>query len=589
MGHATTGSSWKIAEAAGIDNTASGPGPHEPARYAAAYVTGFVLLNLLIKLACIQLNQGEYTDGILQLEVFRIPSKLYPPLFGLLAHFLASVGVELETAGRLISIIASSLTVIPIYCMGRRLYNDSAARLAAVFYTFSPLVMRWSIRAMTDSLFLFLETSAFWMMLESWMLSSGGLGALAAQTDPLAARRGADRRLALANALVALSALTRYQGAFAGLLLLIPAAAFVLRQRAIPVRTLAVSVIWAALPLWMWHHGFVHQQQFASRTTGAWITTLLAWLNLFESFVLVSPYFFTFPLFVMFVIGLFRLNYSSRAVRSFLWLWCIWTLIVLAVQSVFGSFQYRYMLPVLPMWLVIGGAGCAWLESNLAARRPVLFSLIFICSVAYMGLFSCAVLVFQRETLRDQKLAGLFLKRNFPPNVPAFSNERYGEFWKLGCVKLSFWSGRTVEPVFPYLPPRPGYPPPKHLPGGSIVIMGNEYGGDTHMDELLSQLTYFYHMRELDSYDATAYPLLDDIMLSPMLNQNPLAWVLRYTPQLFSTHVYIVDSQRSQQEIDGLLKRQVLPPGTRYIKDKNGRVTVSSDDLTSNLPQVGGS
>ena len=92
------------------------------------------LVVLAVRLGLINLNQGEYTDGILQITRFTQPGLsngnfLWPPLYGLLTYTLALFRLDLETAAKLISILSSVLVLAPIYMIGRMLNG----RLCAIF------------------------------------------------------------------------------------------------------------------------------------------------------------------------------------------------------------------------------------------------------------------------------------------------------------------------------------------------------------------------------------------------------------------------------------------------------------------------
>lgn len=521
----------------------------DPPRRALVVASGFAAFNLAVKLCLLRLNFGEYTDGILQLEVFSLKPGLYPPLYGALGWLGGCAGMDAESAGKLVSILSGALAVFPVYFMARGLSGASAARIAALLYTISPLIMRWSGRVMSDSLFLCLSSASLCFMLESWKTCSA---------DDPEKRVKADRRLALASVFGALSALTRYQGALLAPLLVITGGVLIVRCRSLPWRAVCVSLFWAALPAWIVTQGFVHGSQFASRTTGQRLSTFLAWWNTCESFILVAPYYFTYPVALFALFAFFRLDYGKKNVRAFLWLWGLWTGMLLILQSAFGSFQYRYMMPVLPAFLALAGAGCAWMEARFTSRAGRgAYAVIFRISIIYTVVFCCASLVFQRETLRDQRQAAQFIRDTIPMETPVFANEQYGEFTNLGCVKLSWWSGRGIQPVAPWLPPSLFEPPSKFMPPGSVVVLGNMYGGDEAMDHIIAQLQFYYHLRDLTGYSATVFPLLDDIMLWPITNQNPLAWVLRYTPQHFATRVYSAEKPRSAEEIGRLMKRTV--------------------------------
>lgn len=524
-----------------------------------AYLAAFVAANLILRYALLGINQAEYTDGILQITVLENQAGLYPPLYGLLAMLVEPLAGTREMAGRTISAVAASLALVPVYLITVSLGRPCAARFSALFYTLCPLVLRWSVRVMTDALFLCLSSFA---LLSMWY----------AYEERRRFSR-ADWWLAAASLFAGFSALTRYQGALLAVLLLAEYLILILRWRVLPWRSIAFSVVWFLLPAWIVSHGFVHQTQFSERTAPQWIATLLAWLNLAESFVLIFPYYVGWPIFLFAMVGLWRVNWSEGDKRHLLVLWVSWGALLLILQSVFGSFQYRYLMPVFPFVIALAGAGASYLELKWIERgRPWLFTSLLTLALAYLVLFSSAVLIFQRQAFGDQRAAAEFIRTKVPRGTAVISNERYGNFSALGCVKLSYWSGRPVEPIHEYLPRRPEAPLPKTIPPGSYVVLGNAYGGDEYLDYLAATLTYYYHMRYAASYDSTVYPLMDDVMAMPMFNQNPLGWVMRYTPQLFSTHVYIVDGIRTPEEFEDLRRRQLrIPTDPTAAKNETNR------------------
>ncbi len=511
------------------------------------YLAAFLVVNLLLRLFLININQAEYTDGILQLTVFENRAGLYPPLYGALAFWLEPFVGSRELAGRLISAIGGTLSLVPVYLFTITLARPCAARFSALFFTLCPLILRWSLRVMTDSLFLCLSSWAVLAMLMNYQERRSALKA--------------DRWLAAASIFAALSALTRYQGAFLAILLLIELFVFLYRWRKLPWTTILASVLWVALPIWIYEHGFVHQTQFAQRNAGQWIATLLAWVNLAESFVLIFPYYLGWPIFLFALVGFMRVDWRVGSRRHFLMLWGVWGAILLGLQSVFGSFQYRYLMPIFPAAIALAGAGASYLEDRWMRKgRPWVFSVALVLGLSYLVIFTAAVLIFQRQAFGDQRAAADFVRQRIPKQTPVLANERYGDFLSLGCVKLSYWSKRPVVPVYEYLPQRPDQPLPKVIPPGSYVILGNAYGGDEMVDYLAAILTYYYHMRYAASFDTTVFPLMDDIMVNPLFNQNPLGWVMRYSPQLFSTHIYVVDGVRTEEELQELQRRQLRVP-----------------------------
>lgn len=526
-----------------------GPRSNSP---ATGILVGFVVANLALKLSLVAMgiNRGEYTDGILQLLVFQVKAGLYPPLFGALATALAATGIELETAGRIVSAVAGSLGLIPVYMMALRLRGPCAARFAALFYTISPMILRWSVRVMTDALFFALCAAALWLMMEAW-----------AATRDRADRRRADWLLAGATLCAALSALTRYQGALLAPLWLIPATLFVWRTRGLPWRALLACSAWLALPAWMAWNGMVHSQQFRDRSGASLLASLLDYLNVAESFVYIAPYYMGVPVFVLMVLGAARLDRTRPFARAFIWLGCLWAVIILVLQAMFQSFQYRYMMPVMPAVLALAGVGAIAFEEHMMARgRRMLFSALLLLGMLYLTVMSCAVLVFQRETFGEQRQAARYIREFLPPDMPVFSNEQYGPFTDLQSVKLTWWSGRPVSIITPYISPDGARPPERMLPVPCAVVLGDVYGGDPYTVTLTTQLNLYYHMRTVAAYYSTTYPVFDDVMVNPMFNQNPMGWVLRYKAQYFSTQVLVVDSMRTPEEMRELNRRQLVSP-----------------------------
>lgn len=531
-----------------------------------------IAASLATKLALLHLNQAEYTDGILQITFLQNRSGLYPPLYGGLAMLLSRCGTDTETAAKLISIIAATLTLIPVFYTAKRLVDVNAARFAGLFLVISPLAVRWSARVMSDSLYTFFSAATLWLSI--FTADSG--------TEPHERRR-ADRVLALACVFGALATLTRYQGWLLGLPIALSFLRFFRRYRCVPVLSLVVFVAAWTLPLW-WGltQARVHAQQFSDRTSGPLMPVLLGWLNLLESFILTMPYYFGYPVFAFGVAGFFALRRPDAWQRAFLLGWGVFVAGTIALQSVFGSFQFRYLLPLLPLALILAGCGAALAENRMGARGHAgLFRALVLASIIYLTVFGSAVLVLQRQSLGDQKSAALLLKERFPRGTPVFSNELYGSFTNLACLKLSYWSGHDVHPIAGYLPREPGTWPKQQLPAGAVVVLGNCYGGDAILDQTLSQLTYFYHLREVGSFNSTVYAIFEDIMVNPALNQNPLGWVMRYTAQFFSTHILLIERPRSQEEIRQLIQRQVAPPGMRPVVGPDGRLAVIADGLTS--------
>lgn len=84
-----------------------------------------------------------------------------PFLYPLMSALFYSVTGEMEWAGKLVSILAGTLTLIPVYFIGRTLAGHKTGVLAAALAAFAPLLVRYSGHAQSDALFGLLAVSAF--------------------------------------------------------------------------------------------------------------------------------------------------------------------------------------------------------------------------------------------------------------------------------------------------------------------------------------------------------------------------------------------------------------------------------------------
>lgn len=106
-----------------------------------------------------------------------------PPLYLFMIAGLHKLGFHSETAGRLISIIAGALLVIPVFLIAEMIFKSRLAAMAAFLVAVNPDLIQTSARVMRDSLFLIILFSAVYflakaMNAERWNLhywSTSGL------------------------------------------------------------------------------------------------------------------------------------------------------------------------------------------------------------------------------------------------------------------------------------------------------------------------------------------------------------------------------------------------------------------------------
>lgn len=490
--------------------------PAPPRRTRLLPLLAVLFIAELAWILAIQTRGGAYTDGIIQLLALKVKAGLYPPLYGLLSAIVPVYG------GHIVSALACLATFFLCNHLGKKLGGYTAGIIAAAAFALSPLVWRWGGQIMSDALYMAISTAALVLLSESW---------LAIRTS---GRPRAARLLAAAVAMAALATLTRYQGVLLAPLLVLIFFTYLRKFRQLPWLALAAGLLWLLVPVWMWYNGFVHESQFASRASLTWQAGLLAWLNTAESFVLISPYYFGYPIAAAALVGVAVARQATAPwyARPAAVLWGLYGIMLLALQAKFGSFQYRYMMPLLPMVVALAGCGAAWLLRRYS-HRPALLRWALIISALWLTFFGAAILHLQATPFYDQYLAAQIIKEQAPPAAPIYTNERYGSFKQLAGIKMSYWSGRPVH----FLDPATA------LPAGAIVALSTAYGGPDAVRGLYQDLSSAYSLQPIIAapIKSTIVPLMDDVMLNPALNQNAMGWVMRYAPQTFETHLFMVN------------------------------------------------
>lgn len=516
------------------------------------FTLGMILINFVWRLVWLPASQGSYTDGILQIGLFRHGLTFWPPLYTVLALPLAWVpGLGMEGSARLVSVIAGSLAVVPIDAIGRRLFGQRAALMAMLAYTVSPMPLRWSMQVMTDATFMAL-----------WMASLASLAIAAAAIWPGLFDQGDEKGqaeahngykwLMLASLFGALATLTRYQGIF--LLPLVALTAFRWTQTSgapkPPRPLLLLFVPWLIVPAWLLHAGLGpianHIAQISERTTPESTgQTLANYLMLFEQFLLSSPYFITYGIFGFFLFGLFRTQFATKRLRLAAYASIYLALAILILQSVFQAFQERYLLPLVPLVCIGAGHGLAVWEKKWK-EKPARFWALAGPALGYALVFSALVALYQGNPFIDMKRAGRLL-REAPEDATIYATERYNR--DIGAAKLSYWSDHAITPFGKEIP----------VPGDYIVLSsfygrtGAGGGGGWREYQVLKkevETAYPYPVAELGRFAYVSLPLFPDIMEETITHTNPLAFIFRYRLQRFESVVYkVVDEDAAPRPL----------------------------------------
>lgn len=477
----------------------------------------FIVLNAIIRLPLLPVNLAEYTDGVLQVNQFANQTGIYPPLYTAICWPFAQLFGPLW-AGRLVSTLFSIAAVIPLYLLALRCFGMRAALYTAMIYTVAPVALRWSPRLMTEATFTFF----FWFACERIMAAQG-------------ARDSGKANMAvfLACVLGALAALTRYQG----LMLIIPILAVAAWQWKVNGFLLWKGL--AGLPLfglpflWSAFAGNIHGSQFAERAGDSALMTII--LNA-EPFILLIPFFLTYPVALLVLIGMNcgrwrpRMNPLPLTIYTFV--------VLIIVQSLFGSFQERYLLPLFGLFFAWGGLGMAVSDDRLRRRHSPWRPYVPIITLTWSLLISVLVLIGSRGAFGDMARASRTAAREAGEGR-ILTNEIYraGKDGAppIAADKVAFFAKRDAAYIDErYYDGRAAFEP------GDILVMASIYGAEQQMAALHSR----YELELLDVEESVVTPVFPDLMSIPGTAQNPFAWFYRYTPQHFETQVWRVERGR---------------------------------------------
>lgn len=488
----------------------------------------FIIFNFIFKILFLNSNAAEYTDGIIQLTLFQNTNTLWPPLYTILVKGIDLIFNNEILSGRIVSFLSSIFIFIPLIYLANSLFGKNAAFLSALLYTISPLPLRWGVRLMTDSLFTLLFFTSLSFLVFSFIEIKNNLS-----TNT--------KKIALYSSLSiifsVLTTLTHYRGVILFPLNILLFAIYInssLKQKnpinkSVVITSIISILLWILIPAWLYSKGFGHIKQIFERQSTDSITTFFNYLNIFESFILLSPYFFTYTVFILFIFGIFRKAANNAEKHFFLLTFLYITFSILFMQSMVQSFLARYLLPILPLIIIYAGHGFNELIESKNIVRKSTFPLIII-GLIYTFIFSLSVQALQKGAFGDLKESAIYLK-DLNDELPVFSNESYRD--NLNCMKMKYWSKKDIHFISEINNP---------IYNGkeAYLVLHSAYGGSSNLGHFVGEIkksesSSFQHVIEFRS---DLVPLLTDIMEEPGTHQNPLAFVFRYNRQSFKTVIY---------------------------------------------------
>lgn len=484
-----------------------------------------ILASLVIKMLMLQWNHGEYTDGIIQITLWDSPIVFFPPGYSALVYVINFITSDLLLAGRAVSVLASVATLIVFYLLALEiLENTKQAEWATLLLALSPVFNRWSIRVMTDSLF------CLGFVLCTYML--------------MLILNGKSKRVCYFIALVGLCSLVRYQAFF-----FLPFIAYVIYKKrelwkeSTPLQTLISTIIsltpWIGLAGWIIYRGFGHQEQFTERAQYGMFKTLELYWKMFETFILYYPWAVTYSVFICGIMGIVVFCQGNCAQKRFVQFFGIAAVVFLVVQSAFLSFQYRYLLPLIPLWCLMAGCGLERVVEYF--KNQSLRYSIYGVVVLNLLLMTSAVLFNQRAAFSTLVDSAIFLQENYK-EARVLSHEPYGAHAQ--NIKMQFWSGREILPLYENF---------DDLKVGDLLVLHNTYTPLTSnnsqqlsMETLNEMLREQFNVVQINQWNASSFPekyttvpLLPDIMVEPpslSLTSTPESMAFRFLPQ----HYYSV-------------------------------------------------
>jgi hypothetical protein len=133
-----------------------------------------VLITLIPRLLAFLQPQIITIDGTLYVKMAKLfsdgkyegISNTYFTLYPLMLFFVQKFVGDWELSGRLISLILGTLTVIPIFLLGRSLYNERVGWLSAFFYITLPNFLRFDTDVLRDPTYWFFLALTLWLTWE---------------------------------------------------------------------------------------------------------------------------------------------------------------------------------------------------------------------------------------------------------------------------------------------------------------------------------------------------------------------------------------------------------------------------------------
>ena len=100
----------------------------------------------------------DFASGLLRKALSHNQQPLYPLIIAFVSRWVS----DFELAGRLVSTLFGILMILPVYFLGKRIFDEKVAFYASLFLVVHPYVRRFSADVLKESTYLFFFTTAIW-------------------------------------------------------------------------------------------------------------------------------------------------------------------------------------------------------------------------------------------------------------------------------------------------------------------------------------------------------------------------------------------------------------------------------------------
>ena len=463
---------------------------------ATLFLLIFILVSLGIRLFLINWYSAPYTDGVFLMTLFESynENNNYPPLYSALLSTLDRTINDPITSGRLISILSGVGLIGLIFHFGNKLFREKTGLIAALIYGTTPLVFRWDLRVMTDSMFTLLFCLSLYFLLQTLNLKKRSY-------------------FLLFNFFAALSALTRYQG-----LVFLPLVFYLFYHVLLQQKSsgkwlylLAGLICWLCVPAWMVYRGFSQIGQYQESMHSSLWENVASILSMMQMLLHAMFYAFGYLASALMIYGVVSYGKNPARLRGFLPIcgylfFAFW----LAHSAFMRAFQTRYFLPLWPLAALFA----AWGIVELSRCKPYLarafLSIILVSNIFWSGM----VLHFQRDSFGALRRSAEFIARHLP-EADIVTTEFY---------KLAFFAGRNQRGKPRNQPDKLSILAERNLRSGFYVYTDTLYQPDFF--SLFQDFSFevVYKDRE------TVMPILPDVIQSTS-HMNNIEWLsTRFKP-----------------------------------------------------------